>query len=187
MSCDSDTGHSEPPTDYSTAVSCCLPCPCIQSCTNKHVCCPEFGLHNDSDSYFEASRAISTSHNVDQYSVTQSIEHTTTGVELQDLYRNRSVLNQQHGTQSKFDLDSRTEAIQSFTDATNLNEKNSRTTVHLLPHTDCIRPQVFNNPNFFIDSNAYSELAQPRASAVDGKLYGRNDVFLLLVRTNIFS
>ena len=33
----------------------------------------------------------------------------------------------------------------------------------------------------------YSELAQPRASAVDGKLYGRNDVFLLLVRTNIFS
>ena len=32
-----------------------------------------------------------------------------------------------------------------------------------------------------------SELAQPRASTVDGKLYGRNDVFLLLVRTNIFS
>ena len=36
-------------------------------------------------------------------------------------------------------------------------------------------------------SQGNSELAQPRASAVDGKLYGRNDVFLLLVRTNIFS
>ena len=39
----------------------------------------------------------------------------------------------------------------------------------------------------YLDKWINSELAQPRASAVDGKLYGRNDVFLLLVRTNIFS
>ena len=41
--------------------------------------------------------------------------------------------------------------------------------------------------NSFVIVCCNSELAQPRASAVDGKLYGRNDVFLLLVRTNIFS
>ena len=48
---------------------------------------------------------------------------------------------------------------------------------------------VFNVAPFGLATSGliYSELVQTRASAFDGKLYGRNDVFLLLVRTNIFS
>ena len=151
VTCDSDTGHPESPIDYAMPVPCCLPCPCLQPCsTNKQPCCPESGSHNDNHSYFKASGEISTSNHIDQFSVTQSKEHTTT-----DVYPHRSVINQQEGSQSEFDYDNHTDVIQSVTDAAKRGVTNTGTTVHLLPHTYCIRPQLFNHPNFFIDSDAY--------------------------------
>ena len=155
MSCDSDTGHREIPPNYRTPVPCCLPCPCLQSCSNNNVCCQELGLNTDSTSYFEARRRISTFTHVNQHTLRQRIESTTTRDEPQPIYRNRSVMDQHQGRQSDFGKNNSTEGVQSFREDDIPGKTTARTTLSSPPLATCNRPQVFNKPNFFIDSQAY--------------------------------
>ena len=67
-----------------------------------------------------------------------------------------SVMDQHQSQQLAFDLDNHTDDVpQSFTDDAKQETTNVVTAAPFYPHTICIRPQVFNTPNFYIDSQGY--------------------------------
>ena len=147
VTCDSRT--DDPRIIYATPLPCCQPCPCLQPCTKKNICCPDFGVQNDSESRLKASLGMSTQNLMTHSGVTASIQLSTSGVESETLYQNTSILDEQLDKQLQLDNSNHTDAVQSSTDASILGQQHSRNIAH------CERPQVFHSPNYWIDSKAY--------------------------------
>ena len=161
VTCDTDTGHPEPPIDYVTPIPCCLPYPCMKSCSSKHACCPGFDSHNDSSFFFEASDGMPTTYHVNQDITTPSKAHIKTGRELQRIYTTKSAFDQHHRQSSKL--------------AARLGETTTNANVPSPSYARCIRPQVFHRPNTYIDSKAYRivEVCFQDNKSVD-YCYGKN-------------
>ena len=148
MTCDSMT--DDPRTIYAIPLPCCQPCPCLQPCTTKNICCPYFGVQTDSESHLEASHGISTPKvQITHSGVTESTDLSNPSVEPETLYENTSILAKQQDKQLEFDNSNPTDEVQSSTDASILVQENTR------PIALCEQPQVFHNPNYWIDSKAY--------------------------------
>ena len=143
VACDFHKDSSESLPDYNRPDLCCLPCPCLHSCSRKHICCPEFGLHNN-ESYLEEHRRMSTTAKHDVIT-TNTLQTTADITEDYQTVDQQLESDQHNATDDGNPLQNETE--QELT--------HNATGVPFFPQAKCTRPQVFDKLGLYIDSQAY--------------------------------
>ena len=134
--------------DFTVTTSCCLPCPCLESCSRKHICCPASAFTNNNTFHAEDSSTIISTFS--QFTVTQSTSDVTNEIVQRPVYPKQRV--NDHRYIRQLGLGNNKQNVSFKAAAKVATSRKIPLTSFATP--TCIKPQLFNG-TYFIDSKAY--------------------------------